>query len=1073
MKEKKKKRVVTGWSSFTLIVTFVCLSMVGLALIPLLPVKLSPSHNMPGLTVSFSMPGNSARVIESEVSSRLEGILSRVNGIKNINSTSDNGSGSIRIELDKHADIDATRFEVSTLIRQLWSQLPDGVSYPKISTQRSDNQSSKPFMTFTLNAPATPIVIQQYGEEKIKPLLSNLNGIYKVELSGATPMEWKIEYDNTQLSNLNIGVSDIQTAISEQYDQEFLGICEYDTGQKKEWIRLVRSTEGNTEEFVPSDIMIITPKKGNIPLDKLVKVTHIESKPTSYYRINGLNSVYLSITANETANQLTLAKEVKDVINKVIATMPAGYEIHTSYDATEYIDKELNTIYFRTGLTILILLVFLALITRNLRYLFLITAGLTVNIAVAIILYYALGLEMQLYSLAGITISLNLVVDNMIVMTDHILRRRNLKAFMSILAATVTTIGALVIIFFLDEKIRLNLQDFAAVVIINLGISLLVALFFVPPMIEKIGLRKGKPKHPRLWVKRGAVYFTRFYRKMIILLCRHRAIAYVILLLGFGLPVFLLPEKIERPEEKGKWAELYNKIFDTPTYKESIKPITDKILGGTLRLFSENVYNGSYMDRDEGEVVLSVNATLPNGSTLDQMNNLIKKMETYLSEFKEIRQFQTSIYHARRASIQIYFKKEFSHSGFPYVLKSNIISKSLTLGGGSWSVYGLQDQGFSNDVRESAGSFWIKMYGYNYDDLSYWAEQTRALLLTHRRIKEVNIDTEFSYWKDDYTEFYLEFDKRRMAEEGLTAYSLFSVLRPVFMRDQLAGSIIYQNSLEYLRLTSLQSHDYDVWGFMSIPFTINGKEYKLSDFATLAKGQVPKRVAKENQQYRLCLQYEYIGSSEQGKKLLAKDIETIKAQLPMGYTIEDVNARWSFGKDDGKQYYLLFIVISIIFFMSAILFNSLSQPLAIIFVIPISYIGVFLTFYLFGLNFDQGGFASFVLLCGVTVNASIYILNEYNSIRRAYPNMSPLQAYSKAWNVKIIPIFLTVVSTMLGFIPFMIGEKTPFWFPLAAGTIGGLAMSIVGIFFYLPILSISKSVRKMRKQKIQSLKQPS
>lgn len=117
--------------------------------------------------------------------------------------------------------------------------------------------------------------------------------------------------------------------------------------------------------------------------------------------------------------------------------------------------------------------------------------------------------------------------------------------------------------------------------------------------------------------------------------------------------------------------------------------------------------------------------------------------------------------------------------------------------------------------------------------------------------------------------------------------------------------------------------------------------------------------------------------------------------------------------------------------------------------IPISYIGVFLTFYLFGLNFDQGGFASFVLLCGITVNASIYILNEYNSIRKRYPLLSDVQAYTKAWNSKIIPIFLTVVSTILGFIPFMIGQgKEAFWFPLAAGTIGGLIASILGIFMF-------------------------
>ncbi len=1050
-------------SSFTLIVTFVCLSLVGLALVPLLPIKLSPSRDMPGLSVSFLMPGSSARVVEAEVTSRLEGMLSRVNGIKNIISTSDNGGGSIRIELDKHTDMDVTRFEVSTLIRQLWSQLPDGVSYPLISMQRSDEKASRPFMTYTLNAPAIPIVIQKYGEDHIKPLLSSLSGVYKVELSGATPMEWCIVYDNVELERIGLTVQDLLNAITEHYGREFLGICELEKNSGTEWIRLVRTTEGSLDGFIPSEITIRTKTGSLIPLDRLVRVLRTEQDPISYYRINGLNSVYLSITASETANQLALAKEVRKVIAEAEAVMPPGYEIHTGYDATEYIFNELDVIYFRTGITVLILLFLVAVITRNLRYLFLIVMGLSVNIAVAAILYYAFGLEIQLYSLAGITISLNLVIDNIIVMTDHILRRRNLKAFMSVLAATLTTIGALVIIFFLDEKVRLNLQDFAGVVIINLGISLLVALFFVPPMIEKIGLSASKSCHTRIGVKRRVVYFTCFYRGVIMLFSRYRTIALILLVLSFGLPVFMLPERIEDADNKGKWVEWYNKVFDNPTYRETIKPIVDKTLGGSLRLFAEKVYGGRYFNRDEDEVVLSINATLPNGSTLEQMNNLIKRMEAYLSEFSEIRQFQTSVLNARRATIQVYFKKEYRHTGFPYMLKSNVISKSLTLGGGSWSVYGLEDGGFSNDVRESAGNLRVKMYGYNYDELGYWAEEMKKQLLTHRRIKEVTINSEFSWWKDDYTEFYLELDKRRMAEENLTVYDLFAVLQPLFMRDQLVGSIIYDSSLEYLRLSSKQSSDYDIWAFISIPFVVNGQQYKLSDLAVLAKSQAPKQVAKENQQYRLCLQYEYIGSEEQGRKLLEKDIELMKERLPMGYTVESDSVSWYWDKEDNSQYWLLLIVISIIFFISAILFNSLSQPFAIIFVIPISYIGVFLTFYLFGLNFDQGVFASFVLLCGITVNASIYVLNEYNGIRKNYPKLSPLRAYTKAWNVKVIPIFLTVMSTILGFVPFLIGDKAPFWFPLAAGTIGGLVMSVVGIFFYLPIFTINRQKLLMNK----------
>lgn len=1056
-------------SPFTLIVTFVCLALVGLALVPMLPVKLNPSRTLPGFTVRFSMPGTSSRVVEMEATSKLESMLARIKGVKGMYSTSSNGYGSITVDLDKHADVDAVRFEASTIIRQTWSQLPSGVSYPYIDMKVPDANTARPFLSFTLNAPSTPILIQQYAEEHIKPRLAKLQGIYKIDLSGATPMEWRLEYDSEQLRTLGISISDIQRAIQLHYNKEFLGTHNMDTAGGKQWIRLVLIPDGVSGQFIPSDITMTASDGKIIRLDELVTVARMEEAPQSYYRINGLNSIYMSVTAVETANQLQLSNEVMQEMEVIRLTLPPGYEVHTSYDATEYIREELNKIYFRTGLTVLILLVFVWIITLNLKYLLLIVTSLAINISVAVIFYYLFGLEMQLYSLAGITVSLNLVIDSTIVMTDHILHRRNLKAFMSVLAATLTTMGALVIIFFLDEKIRLNLQDFAAVVIINLAVSLFVALFFVPAMIDRIKLVKRQSVkrwvRSHIRIRRLTVYFTHFYQLLIRFLLRWRVAVCILLLLGFGLPVFLLPEKLEG---EGKWIERYNKTLGSSTYKEKVKPVVDKALGGSLRLFVQKVYEGSYFSRNE-EVVLYANANLPNGSTLEQMNTLVKRVETYLSGFKEIKQFHASVYNARRANLQIYFKKEYQHSGFPYTLKANLIGKVSELGGGSWDVYGLQDQGFSNDVRESAGSYRIKMYGYNYDELYAWAEKLKEVLLSHRRIKEVFIKSEFSWWKDDYQEFYFNLNKERMAQEGINAQHLFSAIQPIFGKNMQVGSVVTESGTESIRLSSRQSHDYDVWAMQFFPYGVDGgKHYKLSELATVEKGQMPQQIAKENQQYRLCLQYEYIGSYEQGNKIQKRDLEEFNKLLPMGYTAESDSQSWSWGKKDNKQYLLLLVVIAIIFFTTSILFNSLKQPLAIIFVIPVSYIGVFLTFYWFRLNFDQGGFASFVLLCGITVNASIYILNEYNSIRSRFPRLSMLRAYTKAWNAKILPIFLTVVSTILGFIPFMVGtDKEAFWFPLAAGTIGGLVMSIIGIFFFLPVFSLKrKEVCKYSKRRV-------
>lgn len=1079
-------------SSFTIIVTFLCVALAGIAFIPLLPIKLSPSRTLPQLTISYNMPGNSARVIEMEVTSRLEAMLARIKGIKEINSTSGNGWGYVTLELDKHTNIDAARFEASTIIRQTWPSLPDGLSYPVLEMSRPDDKEVRPFMSYTLNAAATPIFIQRFAEDQIKPRLSGIPGIYRIDVSGATPMEWRLEYDSRQLATLGISIPDIQKAISQYYQKEFLGTGNVETqlatsckeGQSSQWIRLALVPENETDGFNPSLITVLNKDGKLIRLDQLLKVTRQEEAPQSYYRINGLNSIYLSIRAEETANQLELAKRVRAEMEHIRTLLPPGYEIHTSYDATEFIQDELNKIYVRTGLTVLILLMFVLLITREIKYLLLIIISLSINLSIAVILYYLSGLEMQLYSLAGVTISLSLVIDNTIVMTEHIRNRHNRKAILSILAATLTTIGALVIIFFLDEKIRLNLQDFAAVVIINLGVSLLIALFLVPALIDKMNLewkKSGKKnisgeeteytwksrirKRTNRILKRFPVYYNRYYQCQIDFLCGWKKLACFILLLAFGIPVFLLPEKIEYDTKDKKKVytatdtlliDTYNKFASNETYKEKIKPIVDKALGGTLRLFVQKVYEGSYFTRNE-ETILSVSASLPNGTTLPQMNTLMSRMEAYLSTFKEIRQFQTNVYSARQAGIRIYFTKESERSGFPYTLKSKIISKALELGGGSWQVYGLQDQGFSNDVREGAGSFRIVMYGYNYDELYEWAEQLKAKSLTHRRIKEVLINSEFSWWKDDYQEFYFNLNKARLTQEDIQPIDLFASINPVFGKDIYTGTIVVNEETEKLKLSSRQSQEYDVWSMQYVPQTIDGKPYKLAELASVEKGQMPQKVCKVNQQYRLCLQYEYIGASNQGNKIQERDLKEINAILPMGYTAKSESAYWYWDKKDNKQYLLLLLIIVIIFFTTSILFNSLKQPLAVIFVIPISYIGVFLTFYWFKLNFDQGGFASFVLLCGITVNASIYILNEYNQIRQRKPLMSPYKAYLKAWNAKITPIFLTVVSTILGFIPFMLGpDKEAFWFPLAAGTIGGLAMSILGIFLYLPLFTLKK-----------------
>ena len=222
-------------------------------------------------------------------------------------------------------------------------------------------------------------------------------------------------------------------------------------------------------------------------------------------------------------------------------------------------------------------------------------------------------------------------------------------------------------------------------------------------------------KRTNRFLKRFPVYYNRYYQCQIDFLCGWKKLACFILLLAFGIPVFLLPEKIEYDTKDKKKVytatdtlliDTYNKFASNETYKEKIKPIVDKTLGGTLRLFVQKVYEGSYFTRNE-ETVLSVSASLPNGTTLPQMNTLMSRMEAYLSTFKENTTVpKQNVYSARQAGIRIYFTKESETERFPvHIEKAKSSAKHLNWGGEAGKSTVCRTRDSANDVRERSRFF--------------------------------------------------------------------------------------------------------------------------------------------------------------------------------------------------------------------------------------------------------------------------------------------------------------------------------------------------------------------------------
>lgn len=342
----------------------------------------------------------------------------------------------------------------------------------------------------------------------------------------------------------------------------------------------------------------------------------------------------------------------------------------------------------------------------------------------------------------------------------------------------------------------------------------------------------------------------------------------------------------------------------------------------------------------------------------------------------------------------------------------------------------------------------LKMYGYNKEQLNNQAQRMAQKLAVHPRVKTVNIEANVNWWTKDLYEYQLQLDKERLAAIDLTPQQI----RPIFAKfNRATYADLYTPQQQGIRLTPQSLATNDLWVLQNRPIQLDSQLVNFSAISQLVKQKVAGAIHKENQQYLQLLEWEYTGSARFGGQHLDKCMSEMEQELPLGYRMEKANYNF-FQQQQKKQYLLFLLIIGLIFFICAIQFESFRQALAIILLIPISFIGIFLTFYCFDFNFDQGGYTSFILLSGLVVNGLILIINDYNYYRKRFPKRSFLQNYTKAFGQKIAPVLLTIISTALGLLPFLWhGQQEVFWFSLAIGTIGGLIFSIFVLVFFIPL----------------------
>ncbi len=1071
--------------TFSLVLILIVLMVVGAATIPLLKIAYMPSkQSNNNVYVYINWKDASATAIEQEITSKVEGAVSSIQGVESSSSTSSNGRAYVTGVLKDNANLTAVRFELSSKLKYISDALPEGatVRVNNVGGGGEDKKSTKMVLSYNINANFDKKKIKEYVEANITPFISQVDYVTNVRVSGSAPLCLYIKYNPYDLLGSGISPDIISSGLKSYLGQNsIIGDIERVTESgDRERISLLLRTEDMKLDM--NNIPLGEVDGRMIYLNDIATFSLREKQMNYYYRVNGKNMVAMSIEIDAEESIINASSELRAKMAEIESKLSRDFTITLERDEAKEVRKEIYKLISRTSLSLLILLLFVWIVSRSLKYLSIIGVSLLANVLIAFIFFYLFDIELNLVSLAGIAVSFGIVIDTTIVMVDHYSYYRNRTVFIAILAALLTTIGSLIIVYGLPDYLRQSLSGFAAIIIINLTVALFISLFFVPALIDRCGLttmdiRRGR-KHYQ-----NVSRWSNFYAKYINYTQRRKWIYIIILILLFGLPVDKLPNKLGynsqtfyalRAQGKTlkdiefKWYEkAYNSVFGSTFYREVLKEPVEIMLGGTMRLFSKGISSRSY-NMGSKETKLNIYAT-PNEGTddIEEFNQKMWELDNYLATFDEIQRFATRV-GEDNASIVIEFEEEHNNGSFPKELEQKLKDKTAKITGVDWYITGPGSR--SNypraGVANSAAKYKaqrIGILGYDYSKLLDVAEDVAERISKRDLVKNVTIEGGHNWNNNNRNgELYINYDMEKVALYDLNLSQGYSAISKLMQGGSIGNYRDEEDSFS-IEYESTESGNITAWELMNSYYDFGGKQMKYSLIADVGVRPIGGTINKTKQEYSLEVTFNYEGDVQRADSIINSITEEVNALLPIGFRTGNKSYGWY--RDTGEQYTLLILIVVIIFFVCAILFESLLQPFIIILMIPVSFIGAFIAYPITGVQFGQGGFAALVLLCGLVVNAAIYIINEYNNLNKrqlirsgvepiiATHKYHSVRQHIKAYNHKCVAVMLTIISTVLGLVPFLLdgAEGDEFWFSFAVGTIGGLLFSVIALVFIMPI----------------------
>jgi len=1024
---------------------FIGLTMLGYISYRSLSVEDLPNVESQTLSVSVSVSAESApEYIESQAVVPLEGAIGTLDGVDEITSSISQRRATITITYKNNVDIRYAQIKLQQVMDNVKTSLPDEFT---VTVQSSNTESlTNEFMTLQVRGTGGLDRIRTIVDANLVNEFETIEGIATVEVVGGQQQAVEIILNADALEGYNITPRTVQNLINQgQQEKQYLG----------------QGVEGN--QSVPVNLLgtfgsvrdiedIVVKATGPVFLRDVADIYFGAQEQTTISRVNGKESITVSLVRESRMNQIRLSHETLDAIKRLNRELKSqDIEIVVTSNSAEEIEGNINLIInlALTGAVFAILVLWFFL--NNMRLVGVLALAMPISVFTAFNLFYVYHISINNLTLVGMALAVGMLLDCSVVVLENIYRHTALnhgtdrsvvqgtsEVWRALFASTLTTISVFVpFMFSPDATIRLIGEHVGISIISTLVVSLIVALLMVPMVAHSL-LKYSAGRRATLFTK--VSHRNRVYQIYSVIL--KTAMRYPAATIFGTLIVFLIS------------IVLSNSLsIDVPTQLETNQ--------------------------------FQIYVTMPSGSTLETSDAVATDVESWISDIAEIQDVTTNVY-AEESRITLKLKDDYqkiNNRSFQ-AIQEMINDRMEQLRIGSYSLtsptsstrYGSAGGGGGggrNQTQSLARTFGIGtaqeqilVRGNDYETLVTVAN---AIKYQIDQLETIDNASQVSATGSS-PELRLTFDNRLMNLFDIPLSNVSSELSSS-QRQVSSTSTFTQGDEEFSILisTSDAEEQQQQQQQQRTSRTIDevhqiqvqdqsGNPYPLEDLGQFRFTRTRNSIQRVNQSKQVTVTYSFstdVTATKPTLEFARLEIEDLLAgiSIPPGVSLELVQDEQAVN----EYYYLVGGALALIFMILASVFESLTTPLVMMFTIPLAAIGALWALMFTGNSItNSNSLIGLLILLGVVVNNGI-ILIDFTRILRAR-GFSRSRALMQAGQSRVRPILITAITTIVGMMPLAMGSTetiSRIGAPFAITVIGGLSLSTLFTLVFLPTMYVA------------------